>query len=90
MEQKVAIVEVRRQFLARMQAVLRERAAVQAALQRPVPAQYGEGMALNAFAESSIALAERLRALADEEGHAFNLMSYGVREVRAATMPMTA
>ncbi len=79
----MAIVGVRRQFLARMQAVLQERGAVQAALQRPVPPQFGDGMALNEFAEGSIALAERLRALAEEEAQAFNLMSYGVREARA-------
>ena len=77
LEQKLAIVEVRRQFLGRMQAVVRERAALQGALQRPVPVQYGDGAALNAFAETSVALEERLRALAAEEGEAFNLMSYG-------------
>ena len=83
LEQKLAIVDVRRQFLGRMQAVVRERAALQGALQRPVPAQYGDGSALNAFAETSVALEERLRALAGEEGEAFNLMSYAVRQVRA-------
>lgn len=86
LEQKLAIVEVRRDFLGRMQGVVRARAALQGALQRPVPAQYSDGSALNAFAETSVALEERLRALAAEEGEAFNLMAYGVRQARAAAL----
>jgi hypothetical protein len=87
MDQKCRIVRVRREFLSRLQNVVYERAALTAAMQRPMPIRYDDLPSLNQYTEAVVSLEGRLRSLLQEQLEAYRLMQYGIREVLPTPTP---